>query len=221
MSANFKSTAGGNGTVQADVLIVEGRDIIQEIDSITGVEGGKVNRTGDTMTGKLTMSNGQGISFGQQVAANPQDVSKHIDIWGGIWGINITSNTINFVADSGVQIDKFIFWADTTKMASIQTAITDDTCLTPKSYVDGRVADAANVTTGTFAVARIPTLPQSQITSLTTDLAAKLTATTAQFNAKLTASQGAAVADAAGANPTKAEFDALLASLRTAGIIAT
>lgn len=33
--------------------------------------------------------------------------------------------------------------------------------------------------------------------------------------------QGVAVANAAGANPTKAEFDALLASLRTAGVIAT
>lgn len=33
--------------------------------------------------------------------------------------------------------------------------------------------------------------------------------------------QGAAVADASGANPTKAEYDALLASLRAAGIIAS
>ena len=33
--------------------------------------------------------------------------------------------------------------------------------------------------------------------------------------------QGAAVADAAGANPTAAEFKALLDSLRAAGIIAT
>lgn len=33
--------------------------------------------------------------------------------------------------------------------------------------------------------------------------------------------QGAAVDDAAGAAPTKAEFDALLASLRTAGLIAS
>jgi hypothetical protein len=33
--------------------------------------------------------------------------------------------------------------------------------------------------------------------------------------------RGVAVADAAGANPTKAEFDALLASLRTAGVIAS
>ena len=33
--------------------------------------------------------------------------------------------------------------------------------------------------------------------------------------------QGVAVPNAAGANPTQAEFDALLASLRTAGVIAT
>lgn len=32
--------------------------------------------------------------------------------------------------------------------------------------------------------------------------------------------QGVAVSDAAGSTPTKAEFDALLASLRTAGVIA-
>jgi len=33
--------------------------------------------------------------------------------------------------------------------------------------------------------------------------------------------QGVAVPNAAGANPTKAEFDALLVSLRNAGVIAT
>lgn len=33
--------------------------------------------------------------------------------------------------------------------------------------------------------------------------------------------QGVAVPNAAGANPTQAEYDGLLASLRTAGIIAT
>lgn len=36
-----------------------------------------------------------------------------------------------------------------------------------------------------------------------------------------TSKTGVAVDDAAGANPTKAEFDALLASLRDAGVIAT
>lgn len=48
------------------------------------------------------------------------------------------------------------------------------------------------------------------------------TAVTAATATKLgTVLKGAVVADAAGAAPTKAEFDALLASLRTAGAIAT
>lgn len=43
----------------------------------------------------------------------------------------------------------------------------------------------------------------------------------ASATAKGTVKQGVAVADAAGAAPTAAEFKALLDSLRTAGIIAT
>lgn len=38
---------------------------------------------------------------------------------------------------------------------------------------------------------------------------------------KSDATQGVAVANAAGANPTQAEFNALLTSLRNAGVIAT
>lgn len=45
--------------------------------------------------------------------------------------------------------------------------------------------------------------------------------TTLEQKAEGIPAQGVAVPDAAGANPTKAEFDALLASLRTAGVIAT
>lgn len=47
---------------------------------------------------------------------------------------------------------------------------------------------------------------------------AVLPATTAKAG---TVKKGVAVANAVGANPTKAEFDALLASLRTAGVITT
>lgn len=43
----------------------------------------------------------------------------------------------------------------------------------------------------------------------------------ASADAKGVVKQGVAVADAAGDAPTKAEFNALLASLRTAGVIAT
>lgn len=51
------------------------------------------------------------------------------------------------------------------------------------------------------------------------ELVARLPAATLTTNG--TVEQGVAVADAAGANPTAAEFLALLTSLRNAGIIAT
>ena len=73
------------------------------------------------------------------------------------------------------------------------------------------------------------TVPVSTATALATgrtitvNFAAAAAVPTFDGSANVTASllRGVAVADAAGANPTKAEFDALLASLRTAGVIAT
>lgn len=257
MATDFRATAGGTGEVLADVLVVGGVDVIKEIDSITGVEGGKVNRTGDTMTGALVLQSG--LSFGSNAVLTPQDLSKQIDLWGGTYGVSITDSTVNLVTATAGSAVKFAFYEGTSQVAIIQNAVTATNCLTTKSYVDGQVANAANVTTGTFAVARIPaldaskittgsfaaaqipdldaakiatgtlataripTLPQSQITDLTTDLAAKLTATAAQFTAKLTASQGAAQANSTAADVAGlvTDFNALLAKLRTAGIIAT
>lgn len=51
-------------------------------------------------------------------------------------------------------------------------------------------------------------------------LALQDAATAATASKRGTVLRGVAVADAAGSAPTKAEFDALLASLRTAGVIA-
>lgn len=72
--------------------------------------------------------------------------------------------------------------------------------------------NASDINAGTLDVARIPTLPQSKVTDLVSDLASKLTAT-----------QGAAVPDSTAEDLTTlvADFNSLLASLRTAGIIAT
>ena len=50
------------------------------------------------------------------------------------------------------------------------------------------------------------------------DLAAEIIKLQTQIG---TMTQGVAVADAAASTPTKAEFDALLESLRNAGVIAT
>lgn len=70
----------------------------------------------------------------------------------------------------------------------------DDNDAANKKYVDGK------------------TYPQSQITGLTTDLAAKLTASKAAAQADSTATDVAGLVT---------DFNALLAKLRTAGILAT
>lgn len=71
---------------------------------------------------------------------------------------------------------------------------------------------ASDINSGVLTAARIPTLAQSKVTNLVSDLASKLTA-----------SQGAAIADSVAADITTlvADFNSLLAVLRTAGIIAT
>lgn len=81
-----------------------------------------------------------------------------------------------------------------------------------KKYVDNKTYAATAITSGTFDAARIPTLAQSKITNLTTDLAAKLTATKAAAMADSTATDVAGVV---------ADLNTLLANLRAAGIQAT
>lgn len=96
-----------------------------------------------------------------------------------------------------------------------QVAVADpqaDNDAANKKYVDNKTYSAAAINSGTFDAARIPTLAQSKITNLTTDLAAKLTASKAAAQADSTATDVAGLV---------ADFNALLAKLRTAGIIST
>lgn len=88
----------------------------------------------------------------------------------------------------------------------------DDNDAATKKYVEDKTYDAAAITSGTFAVARIPNLAQSKITNLTTDLAAKLTAQQAAAQADSTATDITGVV---------ADLNALLAKLRAAGIMAS
>jgi hypothetical protein len=44
-----------------------------------------------------------GISFGSQLGSTTGDLSKHISLYGGIWGFNITAGQMNFVGN-GAQI---------------------------------------------------------------------------------------------------------------------
>jgi Collagen triple helix repeat (20 copies) len=50
----------------------------------------KVSKSGDAMTGALT--------FGSQAMTDATDLSRHLDLWGGKFGINITSGRINVIA---------------------------------------------------------------------------------------------------------------------------
>lgn len=100
--------------------------------------------------------------------------------------------------------------------------LTDGSVTTAKFAADAKapkagVADSANSVaaanvSGTLAATQIPTLAQSKITNLSTDLAAKLTASQAAAQANSTATDVAGIV---------ADFNSLLAKLRTAKIIAT
>lgn len=97
----------------------------------------------------------------------------------------------------------------------------------------------AGLTSSNFAGAGVGTLPATGYARIKTgqgergwyvhasreitvlDTGQRFFAINATWNQDFPNKQGAAVADAAGANPTKAEFDALLASLRAANVLAT
>jgi hypothetical protein len=50
-------------------------------------------------TGRLTLSGG--ATFGTQLVSSNADLSKHLDLYGGEFGVNITSGSFNFVSPAG------------------------------------------------------------------------------------------------------------------------
>jgi hypothetical protein len=58
-----------------------------------------VEQVGDTMTGPLTMGNGAGIGFTSTTAANPFDLSHHIELYSPNYGFSVTSNSaLNYIS---------------------------------------------------------------------------------------------------------------------------
>jgi len=82
------------------------------------------------------------------------------------------------------------------------------TTFTPASHQH----NASDINAGTLSADRVPTLAQSKITNLTTDLASKLTATQAVAQSDSTAEDIETLVE---------DFNTLLQNLRDAGIIAT
>ena len=60
---------------------------------LTWLNANKVNKAGDTMTG--------GLGFGSVVAAAPNNLTRHLMLWGNNFGASVTSNRLNLVAGTG------------------------------------------------------------------------------------------------------------------------
>ena len=61
-----------------------------EIDAATATANGAVQRSGDTMQG--------GLHFGSTLSLGVTDISRHVDLWGGTFGLNVTSARLNIVS---------------------------------------------------------------------------------------------------------------------------
>jgi hypothetical protein len=77
-----------------------GSDFGLERDDDTGASQGYVF-TINRASGLFTHNNG--LAFGSQLGSTTGDLSKHISLYGGIWGFNITAGQMNFVGN-GAQI---------------------------------------------------------------------------------------------------------------------
>lgn len=104
---------------------------IQQVDMLQAELDKKVNKAGDTMTGAL--------KFGSHAVSTPTDLSRHIDLYGGSYGISITSYTMNFLTSATTDNTKYAFHHGNDIIGLIQTEITDAKSLTTKEYVDGVV----------------------------------------------------------------------------------
>lgn len=53
--------------------------------------------TGNLDMGAFGITNVEGLNFGSRTAASPQDLSRHIALWGTSYGFSITGSQLNFV----------------------------------------------------------------------------------------------------------------------------
>lgn len=126
-------------------------------------------------------------------------------------GTTLETNVLGMVGYSQTSSpDHLAMYSFTGQLATADPAA--DTDAANKKYVDNKTYAASAITSGTFDAARIPTLAQSKITNLTTDLAGKLTASKVAAQADSTATDVAGVV---------ADLNALLAKLRASGVQAT
>jgi len=104
------------------------------------------------------------INFGARTGASRADVSKHIDLYDGIFGLNITSNSLNIVAHSSSDI----YFADSS--SNIHGMV--EFAATPSqnySLITRAMGDARYATTAQGTLADSATQPGDAISTLTND----------------------------------------------------
>src|SRR5690606_23463003 len=64
----------------------------------------KNNLPSTAITYSASQTFNSGISFGSGVAASATDLSRHIALWGSLYGISVTGNRLNLVAPTGASV---------------------------------------------------------------------------------------------------------------------
>lgn len=77
-------------------------------DHVHPTDTSKLPLTGGTLTG--------GLSFGSNMAANPQDLTKHVALWSSSYGFCVTPGVLNYNAG------EHIFWTASTQVAAFTNA---------------------------------------------------------------------------------------------------
>lgn len=138
-----------------------------------------------------------------------REVLEKLEAGGGVAWDDITNKPTEFPPEAHTHVA-----ADVTDLGALATAdnVTwDDVADKPTTFTPAtHTHNASDINAGTLSADRIPTLAQSKIANLSTDLASKLTASKAAAQADSTAED---------LETLVSDFNELLAKLRSAGIM--
>ena len=157
-------TSAGNASIRLNDAGPVVRGIFRKISADNSVQFGAMNGATALSTlrafpsGELKQESGwfSGINFGSGVAASATDLSRHIDLYGGIYGINVTSGAVNLNMGGSAL---FYFRQGGTIIARVDdpgTAVGASYSVITREKGDFRYFDASNLSTGTMSSARLP-----------------------------------------------------------------
>jgi hypothetical protein len=100
----------------------------------------------------------QGISFGSEVASDNAVLTRHLDLYGGTYGANVTGGRLNLVYPASSFVD---FVCNNVVVAQVDnandTSVPSATTLITMTKGDARYRNASNLNAGTVPAARLPT----------------------------------------------------------------